>query len=95
MRIGRVIGNIVSTCKHEKLVGAKLLLIQPITPEAKPFGNLVLAVDAAQAGVGDTVLLVLEGRAAISALGRAGAPVDAAVLGVVDQIDSSPVIAVR
>lgn len=70
-------------------------MIQPITPEAKPFGNLVLAVDAAQAGVGDTVLLVLEGRAARSALGRAGAPVDAAVLGVVDQIDSSPVIAVR
>ena len=95
MRIGRVIGNIVSTCKHEKLVGAKLLLIQPITAEAKPFGKPVLAVDAAQAGVGDTVLLVLEGRAAISALGRAGAPVDAAVLGVVDQIDSSPVIAVR
>ena len=95
MRIGRVSGNVVSTCKHEKLVGAKLLLIQPITPEAKPSGNLVLAVDTAQAGVGDTVLLVLEGRAAMSALRRPGAPVDAAVLGVVDQIDSSPVRAVR
>ena len=95
MRIGRVIGTVVATCKHEKLVGAKLLLIQPITPKSKPVGNVVLAVDAAQAGLGDTVLLVVEGRAAISALRRAGAPVDAAVIGVVDQIEFTPARAVR
>ena len=87
MRLGRVIGNVVSTQKNDKLQGAKLLLVQPISSNAEPFGTVVLAIDAAQAGLGDTVLLVIEGRAAINALRRPGAPVDAAILGIVDQID--------
>jgi len=87
MRLGRVVGTVVSTQKNHKLQGAKLLLVQPVAADDEPFGTVVLAVDAAQAGVGDLVLLVVEGRAAISALGRPGAPVDAAVLGVVDQVE--------
>jgi len=87
MRLGRVIGNVVSTQKNDKLQGAKLLLVQPISSNAEPFGTVVLAIDAAQAGLGDTVLLVIEGRAAINALRRPGAPVDAAILGIVDQIE--------
>ena len=87
MRLGRVVGTVVSTQKNHKLQGAKLLLVQPVSANDEPFGTVVLAVDAAQAGVGDMVLLVVEGRAAISALGRPGAPVDAAVLGVVDQVE--------
>ena len=47
----------------------------------------MLAVDAAQAGVGDTVLLVIEGRAAVSVLRQRTAPVDAAIVGVVDDIN--------
>jgi ethanolamine utilization protein EutN len=87
MRLGRVIGNVVSTQKNNKLQGAKLLLVQPVSSNAEPFGTVVLAIDAVQAGFGDTVLLVIEGRAAINALRRPGAPVDAAILGIVDQID--------
>ena len=87
MRLGRVVGTVVSTQKNPKLQGAKLLLVQPMAANDEPFGTVVVAVDAAQAGVGDTVLLVVEGRAAISALGRPGAPVDAAVLGVVDPVE--------
>jgi len=87
MRLGRVIGNVVATRKNDKLEGAKLLLVQPVTATDEPIGSVVIAVDAAQAGVGDRVLLVVEGRAAISALRRPGAPVDAAVLGVVDQVE--------
>ena len=93
MRLGRVIGNVVATRKNETLQGAKLLLVQPISSNAEPFGTVVLAVDAAQAGAGDTVLLVIEGRAAITALGRPGAPVDAAILGIVDQIERCVVTA--
>ena len=91
MRLGRVIGNVVSTQKNDKLQGAKLLLVQPISSNAEPFGTVVLAIDAAQAGLGYTVLLVIEGRAAINALRRPGAPVDAAILGIVDQIEQSVV----
>ena len=87
MRLGRVIGHIVATHKNAKLEGAKLLLVQPIVPWAESSGAVVLAIDAAQAGVGDTVLLVIEGRAAVAALRRRGAPVDAAVIGIVDQVE--------
>lgn len=95
MRLGRVVGNVVATRKNDKLQGAKLLLVQPVSLNAEPFGTVVLAVDAAQAGVGDIVLLVVEGRAAITALARPGAPVDAAILGIVDEIESCKVTAER
>ena len=87
MRLGRVTGTVVATQKQPLLEGAKLLLVQPLTADGQPVGPTVLAVDGAQAGVGDRVLLVVEGRAAMAALRRRGAPVDAAIVGVVDRID--------
>jgi ethanolamine utilization protein EutN len=51
-----------------------------------PRGNALLAVDGVGAGVHDEVLVVLEGRAAGEALGRPGTPVDAAVIGIVDNL---------
>ena len=86
MRIGRVTGALVSTQKHEKLDGAKLLLVQPIDSDGHASGVTVLAVDAAQAGIGDTVLLVMEGRAAGQVLRRRAAPVDTAIVGVIDSV---------
>ena len=86
MRIGRVTGAVVSTQKHEKLHGAKLLLVQPVSPDGHASGVTVLAVDAAQAGIGDKVLLVIEGRAAGQAVRRRAAPVDAAIVGVIDSV---------
>jgi ethanolamine utilization protein EutN len=86
VRIGRVTGAVVSTQKHEKLHGAKLLLVQPISPDGRASGVTVLAVDAAQAGIGDKVLLVIEGRAAGQAVRRRAAPVDAAIVGVIDSV---------
>ena len=86
MRIGRVTGAVVSTQKHEKLHGAKLLLVQPVSPDGHASGVTVLAVDAAQAGIGDKVLLVIEGRAAGQAVHRRAAPVDAAIVGVIDSV---------
>ena len=87
MRLAHVVGHVVSTQKNEKLTGAKLLLVQPETADGTAVGHPIMAVDAAQAGIGERVLLVIEGRAAISALGRRGAPVDAAIVGVVDRVD--------
>lgn len=85
MRLGRVIGNVVATRKNTKLDGAKLLLVEPFGSK----GGAILAVDSVQAGIGDTVLLVIEGRAAVSALRRRGAPVDAAIVGIVDHVDGA------
>lgn len=87
MQLARVVGTVVSTHKHPKFEGAKLLLVQPITLDDKPRGTALLAVDAVGAGVNEKVLVVIEGRAAAEALGRKGAPVDAAIIGIVDAVE--------
>ncbi len=86
MQIGRVVGTVVATQKHRKIDGATLLLVQPMTLDERPKGTAVLAVDSVGAGVGDRVLLVIEGKAAGEALRRKGAPVDAAIIGIVDAV---------
>jgi ethanolamine utilization protein EutN len=87
MQIARVIGNVVATQKHRKFEGAKLLLVQPLNIDDTPRGAALLAVDGAGAGVDEKVLVVLEGRAAGEALGRKAAPVDAAIIGIIDRVD--------
>jgi ethanolamine utilization protein EutN len=87
MQIARVVGTVVATQKHQKFEGAKLLLVQPIALDDTPRGTPLLAVDAVGAGVHEKVLVVIEGRAAGEALGRKAAPVDAAVIGIVDSVD--------
>ena len=90
MQIARVVGTVVATQKHRKFEGAKLLLVQPVTLDDKPRGAVLLAVDAVGAGVHEKVLVVLEGRAAGEALGRKAAPVDAAIIGIVDSVEVEP-----
>jgi ethanolamine utilization protein EutN len=87
MLIARVVGTVVSTQKHRKFEGAKLLLAQPVNVDDTPRGATLLAVDSVGAGVHERVLIVLEGRAAGEALGRKGTPVDAAIVGIVDTVD--------
>jgi ethanolamine utilization protein EutN len=87
LQIARVIGTLVSTQKHRKFEGAKLLLVQPLNLDDTPRGSALLAVDGVGAGVHEKVLIVLEGRAAGEALGKKGAPVDAAVIGIIDRVD--------
>ena len=90
MQLARVVGNVVATRKNGALKGAKLLLVQPMTPDGESHSSAILAIDSVGAGVGETVLVVLEGRAAGAALGKRGAPVDAAVIGIVDHVDIDP-----
>jgi ethanolamine utilization protein EutN len=87
VQIARVVGTVVSTQKHRKFEGAKLLLVQPLNLDDSPRGHTLLAVDGVGAGVHEKVLVVLEGRAAGEALGRKAAPVDAAVIGIIDRVD--------
>lgn len=87
MLIGRVVGTVTSTQKNEKLDSAKLMLVQLLSLEDKPQGPAILAIDSVGAGVGEKVLVVIEGRAAGEALGKKAAPVDAAIIGIVDLVD--------
>jgi ethanolamine utilization protein EutN len=86
MTLARVVGTVVSTQKHGKLHGAKLLLVQPLTLDDAPRGTTLLAIDSVGAGVGEKVLVVIEGKSAGDALGRKAAPVDAAIIGIVDRV---------
>ena len=87
MQIARVVGTVVATQKHEAFAGAELLLVQPVGLDDMPRGTALLAVDSVGAGVREKVLIVMEGRAAGEALGRKGAPVDAAIIGIIDSVD--------
>ena len=87
MLIGRVIGNITATRKDLKLDGEKLLLVQPLELSGAAKGVPIIAIDRMSAGPRDRVLYTQDGRTAQQILGRGVAGIDAAVLGVIDEID--------
>ena len=84
MYLGVVRGTVVAERKVDALRGAKLLLVQPVDDRQQPTGDLQVAVDTVQAGPGDLVYLVGSREAAL-ALDPWFVPVDAAIVGVVDE----------
>jgi len=86
MLIGRVVGDIVATQKAPSHEGRKILMVQPLNLDGTDRGDVVLALDAVDAGVGDRVLVVTEGWSAMTAVGRPQSPIDMAVVGVVDTV---------
>ena len=87
MIIARVVGNVVATQKEASHEGMKILLIQPLDLENQPMGDVIVALDAVDAGVGDRVLAVQEGFSAMTSVGHTESPIDAAVIGVVDLVE--------
>jgi ethanolamine utilization protein EutN len=87
MQIGLVIGRVVATRKDEKLVGTKLLITQPVQIDGSFAGQPVIAVDTVGAGVGERVIFV-SGSVAGRAMKDGDAPVDAAIVGIVDSLES-------
>ena len=87
MRVAKVIGNIWATRKEERLSGLKLLLVKPINTLDETDDLLpMVAADIIGAGVGETVLIV-NGSSARSAAGDMNMPVDASVVGIVDDLE--------
>jgi ethanolamine utilization protein EutN len=93
MLIGRVVGELVSTQKHESHRGRKALLVQPLNLDGTNRGEPLIAFDAVDAGIGDRVLVVTEGFSAMTAVGRPQSPIDMAVIGFIDDIDLIPGVA--
>ena len=87
MYLGIVTGTIVADRKAAGLEGKKLLLVQPVDEHGKHIGDVQAAVDTVQAGVGDLVYLVGSREAAL-ALDPWFVPVDAAIVGIVDGMDT-------
>jgi len=85
MYLGRVNGTVVASRKVEGMEGQKLLLVQPVDDQLADNGPLQVAVDTVQAGPGDLVVLVGSREAALACQPHF-VPVDAAIVGVVDQV---------
>ena len=64
MRLGKIIGTVVSTILEKGYDSKKILIVQPIAPDGKEKGTAFLAIDMVQAGVGETVLTIEEGNSA-------------------------------
>lgn len=90
MILGRVTGTVTATAKHESYVGRKLMIVQPIDERGDAKGDELLAVDNAQAGVGDTVIVLKEGNGVRQILVgdlKATLPILETIVGIVDQVD--------
>ncbi len=87
MIYGRVIGNMVSTVKHPTYNGRSVMIVQPLDEHNNDEGESFLAVDNAQAGVGDKVLVLSEGGGIRQILGIQELPIRRLIIGIVDSIN--------
>ena len=83
MILAQVVGSVVSTCKNEKLAGYKFMIVQPIEND-KLKDSFFVAVDGVGAGIGEKVLIAT-GSAARLGIPNQEAPVDATIVGIVDE----------
>ena len=86
MIFARVTGNVVCTQKDEKLVGCKLMLLQPVDLAGAAKGNPIVGVDAVGAGEGELVLVV-QGSSARQTSRTSSTPVDAVIFAIVDTVE--------
>ena len=81
MIVGKVVGSVVATRKNEKLIGSKFMIVEPF--DNMEIGGRIVAVDNVGAGIGETVLVAV-GSAARKCCSTQDSPVDAAIVGIVD-----------
>lgn len=86
MWLGKVVGTVVAPTKNETLVGSKLLIVQPLNLDGMNTISLQVAVDTIGAGNGDTVL-ISTGSSARHIMNNDNSAVDAAIVGIVENID--------
>lgn len=84
MIIGKVVGTVVATRKNDKLVGSKLLIVEPFEHMETGKGRFI-AIDNVGAGVGENVLVV-RGSGARIGCNMPESPIDAAIVGIIDTI---------
>lgn len=86
MILARVVGNVVATVKHPSLHGYAVFSVQPVDEFGKDAGDTFLAVDHAQSGPGDMVLILREGNGIRQVLSDRKNPVRCLIVGVVDAV---------
>ncbi|HVM58502.1 MAG TPA: EutN/CcmL family microcompartment protein [Gaiellaceae bacterium] len=86
MKVGRVVGTVVSTIEAPVFEGRRLLLCDLLDASGRPDGSYLICVDTVGSGAGETVLILDEGNSARQVLGLSTAPVRAIVVGIVDEL---------
>jgi ethanolamine utilization protein EutN len=88
MKLCRVIGSVVATAKHPAFHAERLMIVQPLDERGGEAGTSFLAVDRAQSGPGDQVLVMREGNGVRQILGKGDiVPIRSIIVGVVDEVD--------
>ncbi len=86
MKLGKVIGSVVSTRKDPSLESLKLLIVENLSPALEREGGYVVAIDSVGAGVGEVVLYATGSSARLTAVTK-DRPVDAVIMAIVDSFD--------
>jgi len=87
LKICTVSGQIISTEKNHRLSGYPLLTLDVLEVDGTPTGEELAAFDTIGVGIGERVLVTIEGDAAVQLIGHEDAPVDAVIVGVVDKVE--------
>ena len=90
MLFGRVHGTAVCTIKYPGTEGVKLLIVQPLNKNLEPLGELQVAADVVEAGMGDLCVMVRSREAALAMRDIKFVPVDLALVGIVDELEVRP-----
>jgi ethanolamine utilization protein EutN len=85
MILGRVVGSVWATVKNPQLVGIRMLVVQPLTPELAPTGRRIICTDSTGAGSGELVYWA-RGKEASLPFAPAEPPTDATIVGIVDSV---------
>jgi ethanolamine utilization protein EutN len=88
MKLGRVVGTVVSTIDAPDLEARTLLVCDLLGPDLQPAGGYLIAIDTVGAGAGEVVLLLDEGNSARQVLRAPGAPIRTVVVGIVDAVEA-------
>ena len=86
MKVGRVVGTVVSTINSPVFDGRRLLLCDLLDVSGRPDGSYLICLDTVGSGAGEAVLIIDEGNSARQVIGVDPAPVRAVVVGVIDQL---------
>lgn len=86
MQLGRVIGTVVCTIKDARLLGQKIMVVQPIDRHGREKGRSLVALDSVGAGVGETIYWC-RGKEASFPFLPAEVPTEATIVGIVDEIN--------
>ncbi len=95
MKLGRVVGNVVSTLKHDAYQARTLLLVEPVTPDGTSEGPAKICIDYVGAGVGELVIMGGAPGVAKSVFELKVAPIKDLVMGIIDEVEYNGDVTLR